>query len=128
MVSSDVPLESLETEIQAMQHLNSKLVNVEPHPLANQAGRHVSQGVLQNGGSCWLRLQKWQPGIPLAKSRPHTPKLFWSVGHLMGRIASSLSILDFQDPHPELLWHPDQAPCIVEEGLSLVTDSFLGIF
>ena len=100
VVSADVPLESLKVEIQAMQHLNSVLGNLVPQPLADQAGRFISQGNLQNGSSCWLRLQSWQPGIPLAEFRPHTTELFHSVGHLMGQVATLLSTLAVPDPHP----------------------------
>ncbi len=125
VVSADVPLESLKVEIRAMQHLNSELGSLVPHPLADQAGRFISQGSLQNGSSCWLRLQSWQPGIPLAEFRPLTTELFHSVGHLMGQVATSLSTLAVPDPHPNLPWHPDQASQIVEEGLSLVADPLL---
>ena len=59
VVSADISLESLKVEIQAMQHLNSELGNLVPQPLADQAGRFISQGNLQNGSSCWLRLQSW---------------------------------------------------------------------
>ena len=128
VVSADVPLESLKVEIQAMQHLNSELGSLVPHPLADQAGRFISQVSLQNGRSCWLRLQSWQPGTPLAEFRPHTTELFHSVGHLMGRVATSLSTLAVPDSNPELPWHPDQALQIVEEGLSLVTDPLLKNF
>ena len=128
VVSADVPLESLKVEIQAMQHLNSELGSLVPHPLADQAGRFISQVSLQNGRSCWLRLQSWQPGIPLAEFRPHTTELFHSVGHLMGQVATSLSTLAVPDPHPDLPWHPDQASQIVEEGLSLVADPLLKNF
>ncbi|MGA1721625.1 MAG: aminotransferase class III-fold pyridoxal phosphate-dependent enzyme [bacterium] len=128
VVNAEVPLESLKTEIRAMQHLNSELGSLVPNPLADQVGRFISEGSLQNGSACWLRLQSWQPGIPLAEFRPHTTELFHSVGHLMGRVATSLSTLAVPDPHPELPWHPNQASQIVEEGLSLVTDPLLKNF
>ena len=67
VISAAVPLESLKTEIRAMQHLNSELGSLVPHPLADQARRFISQGSLKNGSSCWLRLQSWQLGIPLAE-------------------------------------------------------------
>ena len=128
VVNAAVHLESLQTEIRAMQHLNSELGSIVPHPLADQAGHFISQGNLQNGSACWLRLQSWQLGIPLAEFRPHTPELFHSVGHLMGQVAASLSTLAVQDPHPELPWHPDQASEIIEAGIFLVTDPLLKNF
>ena len=127
-MSADVPLESLKVEIRAMQHLNSELGSLVPHPLADQAGRFISQGSLQNGSSCWLRLQSWRPGIPLAEFPATYHRTFsfrWSRWDKLP--VHSLPLL-FQIPIQDLSWHPDQASQIVEEGLSLVADPLLKKF
>ncbi|MGA1597984.1 MAG: aminotransferase class III-fold pyridoxal phosphate-dependent enzyme [bacterium] len=125
VVAASASAESLRTEVQAMQHLGARLGNSVSSPIADLHGEFVPEVPRSDGSSCFLRVQTWVPGIPLAQFRPQTPELLHELGSLMGQVASALKELDLPDPHPELPWHPEQAFATVQRSTPLISEAFL---
>lgn len=93
-----------------LQHaLLAHLANRVPHlalqrVIPARTGSLIAEVTDDNGATHLVRMLTFVPGTLLAETRPHTPALLHSLGHLLGTIDTAL--LDFTHPaaHRSLKW------------------------
>ena len=79
-----------------MQHLNSELGSLVPHPLADQAGRLFPREAYRMGVPAGYVAKLATRHSP-PEFRPHS-RTFSTVGHVMGQVTTSLFTLAVPDP------------------------------
>ncbi|CAF4743062.1 unnamed protein product, partial [Rotaria sp. Silwood2] len=70
-----------------------------------------------------IRLVNYIPGIPLADYQPHTPKLIFNLGKLLGNIDKSL--MEFRDESTEryIYWNIINAEYIINKYKNLIVEN-----
>ena len=86
-----------------------------PRVWSTRSGATGGQVRLADGRATFVRLLGYLEGAPLAAVTPHTPRLLWETGHLLGRVDTALA--DFAHPamHRELHWDLQHAAATIRQ-------------
>ena len=116
---------ALDLQNRAMSHVAAKaaavyLENLCPHLISSADGEEIATITTGDGVEHFVRLLTYLPGKPLALARPQLPRLFQSLGALLGRIDRFLS--DFEHPHAvrDFHWDLQNAESIVGQYKNLL--------
>ncbi|CAF1593486.1 unnamed protein product [Rotaria sp. Silwood1] len=100
--------------------------------MQNRAMEHINNGIrviaaldgnmIVKYKNHLIRLVNYLPGIPLANYQPHTPKLFFNLGKLLGQIDKSL--LEFKDESAKryIYWNIINAEYIINKYINLIVN------
>jgi 4-aminobutyrate aminotransferase-like enzyme/Ser/Thr protein kinase RdoA (MazF antagonist) len=93
-----------------------------PRVCAATCGREVIAVPGPEGGTHWVRLLSYIPGVPLATVRPQRPELLRRIGGLFGRLDRALEGFSHAAAHRPLVWSIKDAGSVIGRCQGFIRD------
>jgi Ser/Thr protein kinase RdoA (MazF antagonist) len=85
-------------------------------------GETLARVEREDGRAYFVRLLSYLPGIPLAAVTPHTPRLLWESGRLLGLIDAALGEFEHPAMHRHLHWDLKHAAATITHYGAAIRD------
>jgi Ser/Thr protein kinase RdoA (MazF antagonist) len=97
--------ETIDLQNKALEHLAAyDPALLLPHVCVTTEGKTMATLTSADGKTHFVRILTYIPGKVLAKTRPHTPELLYSLGSLIGKMDSALQDFTHTAAHRTLKW------------------------
>jgi Ser/Thr protein kinase RdoA (MazF antagonist) len=107
-----------------MRHINQNDDGLRcPQVIKTQNDETITAVSAPDGTQHLVTLLTYLPGNLFVHTQPQTPKLLHSLGSFMGRLDKALNTFTHPAAPTELRWDLKNAPGMIREGLSFITDS-----
>ncbi len=114
----------LEFQNLLIQHMASAGRRLKvPSVIPSNVGKEITQILLPDGSTRFLRLLSWMEGKCLADVNPQTPELIEQVGEMCGKLCQALAGFDHPAAHRYIKWDPTQAAWTGEQLSKIAGDS-----
>lgn len=117
--------ETLEAENRAMLHADRHGA-LCPRVIPASSGDFISKIPTADGGSHFIRLISFLPGVPMGSVQRHTSELLNSLGRCVGRIDRAFADFDHPAVHRTFHWDLAHGLAVVERHRPLVADERIG--
>ncbi|MBN2431724.1 MAG: aminotransferase class III-fold pyridoxal phosphate-dependent enzyme, partial [Acidobacteria bacterium] len=115
--------ENLEFQLQALSHLQRNCPDLSwPQVQPTQSGEYLATARYSEGGTHYIRLATYLPGVPLVRVKPHSPELLHTLGRALGKIDRALEDFEHEGAHRRLQWDLFQSPEVLENYAEFIID------
>jgi len=114
----------LEAQNQAMDHV-AKHEQLLPLIVRSQKGEKIETIRAMDGGTHFVRLVTYLPGIPMGNVKRHTPELLFDLGQKLARLNQALLGFDHPALHRDFYWDFANGVHVITKNINLVYDKEL---
>ena len=114
----------LEAQNSILKHLERQ-VSICQKLLPATSGAEIVSVKAANGGSHFVRLVHYLPGVPLAEIKPHSTGLLHDLGRKLGQLAQALAGFDHPAVHRDFHWDLANGNRTVNEFAGFIDDASL---